>query len=73
MFNYLLRLLFDRVNLSDEAEEKLTELHYHPLVGEHPLSADLLFDEPYSRVFGVPELCFFQKWMLRGKFTNFNS
>jgi len=21
-------------------------------------------DEPYSRVFGVSELCFFQKWML---------
>lgn len=28
----ILRLLFDRVNLSDEPKQELSELHYHPLV-----------------------------------------
>jgi len=46
-------------------ESQLPHFRSTPDPREHPLLADRLFlDEPYSKVFGVQELCFFQKWML---------
>ncbi|MEA5622610.1 hypothetical protein [Nostoc sp. UHCC 0251] len=33
-------------------------------MGASNFGGSTFLDEPYSRVFGVSELCFFQKWML---------
>jgi hypothetical protein len=34
------------------------------LTGASTFGGSPFLDEPYSRIFGVPELCFFLKWML---------